>query len=123
VLVTSEMIEAAGADVSDTEGLIDYPRKISGVQGVALLRERPDGTTKVSLRSRGEVDVEKIARAHEGGGHKNAAGFELAGSPGDNRAAVVEALRGALAAEAARVEAAPSEAETGAGDDQAPESA
>jgi bifunctional oligoribonuclease and PAP phosphatase NrnA len=121
VLVTSEMIEAAGADVSDTEGLIDYPRKIAGVQGVALLRERTDGKTKVSLRSRGEVDVEKIARAHEGGGHKNAAGFELAGSPADNREAVVEALRGALAAEAARLEAAAaheagaaSEAEAGA---------
>ncbi len=98
VLVTADMIEAAGADVSDTEGLIDYPRKIAGVEGVALLRERADGKTKVSLRSRGEVDVEKIARAHEGGGHKNAAGFEMAGSPADNRKAVVDALRKALAA-------------------------
>lgn len=111
VLVTTDMIEAAGADVSDTEGLIDYPRKIAGVEGVALLRERPDGKTKVSLRSRGEVDVEKVARAHQGGGHKNAAGFEMAGSPADNRTAVVEALRGALTAEIAE----PAEAEPEAG--------
>ena len=108
VLVTTDMIEAAGADVSDSEGLIDYPRKIAGVEGVALLRERTDGKTKVSLRSRGEVDVEKIARAHGGGGHKNAAGFEMTGSPAGNRDAVVEALRGALAAEPSEpAEAAP----------------
>lgn len=117
-LVTAEMIEKVGADVSDTEGLIDYPRKIAGVQGVALLRERPDARTKVSLRSRGEVDVEKIARAHGGGGHKNAAGFELDGSPSDNREAVVAALRealvaGAAAAEAAAAQTAEADAEAG----------
>jgi bifunctional oligoribonuclease and PAP phosphatase NrnA len=106
VLVTAAMIDKAGADVSDTEGLIDYPRTIAGVQGVALLRERPDGKTKVSLRSRGEVDVEKVARAHEGGGHKNAAGFEMPGSPESNRTAVVEALREALAAGAVAAAAA-----------------
>lgn len=97
VLVTTDMLERAGADPSDTEGLVSYPRKIAGVQGVALLRERSDGKTKVSLRSRGDVDVEKVARAHGGGGHKNAAGFELDGSPADSRGQVVEALQEALA--------------------------
>jgi phosphoesterase RecJ-like protein len=95
-LVTGEMMAKAGADASHTEGLVDYPRRVAGVQAVALLREREDGTTKVSLRSRGEVDVERIARGHGGGGHKNAAGFELGGAPGAVRSQVVEALQEAL---------------------------
>jgi phosphoesterase RecJ-like protein len=100
-LVTPEMMKRAGADASDTEGLVDYPRTIAGVQAVALLRERPDGTTKVSLRSRGEADVEKVARGHGGGGHKNAAGFEAEGDLTKVRAQVVEALQGVLEESAA----------------------
>ncbi len=95
-LVTREMMTRAGADASHTEGLVDYPRRVAGVRAVALLREREDGSTKVSLRSRGEVDVERIARGHGGGGHKNAAGFELPGAPDAARPQVVEALQDAL---------------------------
>ena len=40
-----------------------------------MFRQLPDGNFKVSLRSRGEVNVEKIARRFGGGGHRNAAGF------------------------------------------------
>ena len=49
-----------------------------------------------SLRSRGEVDVEKIARQHGGGGHRNAAGFALEGSGEEIRRRVVELLAAAL---------------------------
>ncbi|HEX5758862.1 MAG TPA: bifunctional oligoribonuclease/PAP phosphatase NrnA [Thermoanaerobaculia bacterium] len=93
-----EMFERAGAAAGDAEGLIDVPRSIAGVEAVALVRRRPDGTHKVSLRSRGEVDVEKIARHHGGGGHRNAAGFTHGG--GDTEAVrheVVSALVTALA--------------------------
>lgn len=96
VALTREMMKRAGADPSHTEGLVDYPRTIAGVQAVALLREQEDGKIKVSLRSRGEVDVEKIARSHGGGGHKNAAGFELEGKPEAVKDRVVEALGKAL---------------------------
>jgi phosphoesterase RecJ-like protein len=96
VLLTREMMARAGADPSHGEGLVDYPRKIAGVQAVALVRERADGKAKVSLRSRGEADVEKIARAHGGGGHQNAAGFETAGTPEAVKEQVVEALREVL---------------------------
>ena len=72
--LTPEMFERAGAAEGDSEGLIDVPRSIAGVEAVALFRRRPDGAVKVSLRSRGEIDVERIARRHGGGGHKNAAG-------------------------------------------------
>ncbi|HSG39576.1 MAG TPA: bifunctional oligoribonuclease/PAP phosphatase NrnA [Thermoanaerobaculia bacterium] len=77
--LTRAMFDKVGAAAGDSEGLIDHLRSIAGVDAVALIREREDGTHKVSLRSRGEVDVEKIARHHGGGGHRNAAGFALEG--------------------------------------------
>ncbi len=77
--LTRAMFEKVGASPGDSEGLIDHLRSIAGVDAVALIREREDGTHKVSLRSRGEVDIEKIARHHGGGGHRNAAGFALEG--------------------------------------------
>ena len=95
--LTPEMFERAGANAGDAEGLIDVPRSIAGVEAVGLVRRRPDGTHKISLRSRGEVDVEKIARHHGGGGHRNAAGYTLEGDTDTVRREVVSDLVGALA--------------------------
>jgi phosphoesterase RecJ-like protein len=94
--LTPEMFDRVGASPGDSEGLIDFPRSIAGVEAVALIRQREDGTHKVSLRSRGEVDVEKIARHHGGGGHRNAAGFVLEGDGEEARQKVAEALAAAL---------------------------
>ena len=97
VVVTREMFLRAGASRSDTESLIDYPRSIAGVQAVALLRQIDGAKYKVSLRSRGDVDVEKIARLHGGGGHRNASGFLADGdSPEELRLRVVSDLAAAL---------------------------
>ena len=58
----------------DTEGLVNYPFSIKGIQVCALFTET-DNQVKISLRSKGKVDVNKFARAHfNGGGHINAAG-------------------------------------------------
>jgi phosphoesterase RecJ-like protein len=94
--LTPEMFDRVGASPGDSEGLIDFPRSIAGVEAVALIRQREDGTHKVSLRSRGEVDVEKIARHHGGGGHRNAAGFVLEGDGEEARQKVAEALAATL---------------------------
>ncbi len=102
--LTPEMFGRVGAQPGDSEGLIDFPRSIAGVEAVALIRQREDGTHKVSLRSRGEVDVEKIARHHGGGGHRNAAGFVLEGDGEEARQKVAEALAGALVPAAAVTE-------------------
>jgi len=106
--LTPEMFDKVGAAPGDSEGLIDYPRSIAGVDAVALIRQRDDGSHKVSLRSRGDVDVEKIARHNGGGGHRNAAGFVLEGDGEAARQKVVEELSAALApaAEGATAEAA-----------------
>jgi phosphoesterase RecJ-like protein len=74
-----------GAAESDTEGLVDHLRAIAGVEVAALIREPPfadDGVAppdRVSLRSRGGIDVSAIARKAGGGGHKQAAGFSHGG--------------------------------------------
>jgi bifunctional oligoribonuclease and PAP phosphatase NrnA len=94
--LTREMFARVGASPGDSEGLIDHLRSIAGVDAVALIREREDGSHKVSLRSRGEVDVEKIARHYGGGGHRNAAGFTLEGEGEETRRKVAEALGAAL---------------------------
>jgi phosphoesterase RecJ-like protein len=105
VRLDPEMFARAGAGAGDSEGLIDQPRSIAGVDAVALIRRRDDGTHKVSLRSRGEVDVEKIARHHGGGGHRNAAGYALDGGAAASTAEierqVVEEVAAALPATSA----------------------
>jgi phosphoesterase RecJ-like protein len=63
----------------DAEDLVTYPRSIASVQVACLFRER-DGRVKVSLRSKGGVDVRGIAARFGGGGHPNAAGCSVAGS-------------------------------------------
>ncbi|MCB1055363.1 MAG: bifunctional oligoribonuclease/PAP phosphatase NrnA [Acidobacteria bacterium] len=95
-LLTPEMFERAGATGGDAEGLIDTPRSIAGVEAVAVIRRKDDSHLKVSLRSRGDVDVEKVAAAHGGGGHKNAAGCELEGDFASVRQRVVEELATAV---------------------------
>ncbi len=76
--------------------MIDYPRSVDGVEAVALLRQVDNNHFKVSLRSRGDVDVEKVARNHGGGGHKNAAGFLAEGDAVAVRKQVVAELTKAL---------------------------
>jgi phosphoesterase RecJ-like protein len=63
----------------ESEELVNYPRSITSVRVACLLRERA-GQVKVSLRGKGDVDVQRIAARFGGGGHPNAAGFSVAGS-------------------------------------------
>jgi len=71
--------ERTGAAYKDTENLIDECQRISTVEVVALFVQLPDGRLKCSLRSRGAVDVRKVAQKFGGGGHTMAAGVRLHG--------------------------------------------
>lgn len=75
------LMAGLGADDGDLEGAVDHLQHTDGVELAAILVERPNGRVKVSLRSRGRVDVAELARAlHDGGGgHAKAAGVALAG--------------------------------------------
>jgi phosphoesterase RecJ-like protein len=63
----------------ESEELVNYPRSIASVRVACLLRER-GGQVKVSLRGKGDVDVQRIAAKFGGGGHPNAAGFTVPGA-------------------------------------------
>jgi bifunctional oligoribonuclease and PAP phosphatase NrnA len=73
-----DMVRTCAAD-EDCEGIVNYAVSISGVEAAAFLRELPEGRVRVSLRSKGQVDVSAIAAGLGGGGHENAAGVTLDG--------------------------------------------
>ena len=73
--ITLKEMETMGVDSRDLEDVVEVLRGIPGVEVSAMVRERPEGGVKGSLRARGEFDVAKIAISLGGGGHKNAAGF------------------------------------------------
>ncbi|HSN80978.1 MAG TPA: DHH family phosphoesterase [Polyangiales bacterium] len=82
--VTREMLQICGANDDMVEGMVNYARRVQGVEIGALLWEWPvrsaDGNrleTKISLRSSGAADVSTIAAALQGGGHRAAAATQL----------------------------------------------
>lgn len=77
--VTREDIERAGALEEDCEGLVNYALGIAGVEVAVFFRETADHRVRVSLRSKGAVDVSQIAARFGGGGHQCASGFALDG--------------------------------------------
>jgi phosphoesterase RecJ-like protein len=91
--VTEEMFRQTGLGPLDTEGFADIPISIQGVQASALLKEMPGcDYVKVSLRSRGEVDVCQVAELFGGGGHAHAAGCEIGRGLEETERIVVDEL-------------------------------
>ena len=66
-----------GTGPEDTEHFSNFPRMMQDIRISAFFRETGDNEWKVSLRSRGEVNVARIAELFKGGGHKNAAGYKV----------------------------------------------
>lgn len=80
----------------EAEDLVTYPRSVGTTKVAVFLREQPDGAVKVSLRAKGEVDVNKIAARFGGGGHANAAGCVLRDSLAGATEKVLGVVRDAL---------------------------
>ncbi len=75
-----KFLEETGAYPEESEGFISYPRSINGVEVAVFFKEvEGEGKWKVSLRSKGKVNVAKIAKKLGGGGHRMAAGYETEG--------------------------------------------
>ena len=77
--VTLEQMERCGAKEEDCEGLVNYVLSIGEVEVAAFLRELADGRFRVSLRSKGKLDVARLAEGFGGGGHECASGCSLDG--------------------------------------------
>lgn len=75
--VTLDMFRETGAAVADTENFPGFMRMLKSIKVSALFREIENNYYKVSLRSKGEISVAKIAVMFGGGGHRNAAGYRI----------------------------------------------
>jgi phosphoesterase RecJ-like protein len=91
--VTHEDMVRTCAAEEDCEGIVNYAVSINGVESAAFLRELPEGRIRVSLRSKGRVDVSGIAERLGGGGHETAAGVSLDGPLGRAMEEILGALR------------------------------
>ncbi len=96
VSVTAEEMEAIGASDGDTEVLNQIPRQVSGVQVSAVIKPKGDWI-KCSLRSNEDIDVAKLAKTWNGGGHYHAAGFSMTGTTVEKvKALLLEQVEGLL---------------------------
>jgi bifunctional oligoribonuclease and PAP phosphatase NrnA len=88
----SDMIRL-GAVEEDCEGIVNYAISISGVEVAVFLRELPNHSVRLSLRSKGSVHVAKVAELFGGGGHENASGCTLEGPLYSAMDRILEELR------------------------------
>jgi len=79
IWVTRDQMERAGAIDEDCEGLVNYALAIQGVEVAAFFRELSDGRYRVSMRSKGQMNVAAVAENFGGGGHACASGCALDG--------------------------------------------
>lgn len=93
-IITHTDLETNGIDWGDTENLIDLLRLAVEADTAVLVKGHEDGSVKVSLRSRGDTDVGRLAAEMGGGGHRLAAGFTVEGDVEDVRKKVVAAIGG-----------------------------
>ena len=78
--VTGQMASDCGATYEDTEGLVNFPLSAKEVLAVVFFKENAAGDWRVSLRSKGDIDVNAVAKEFGGGGHKNASGCGVRGT-------------------------------------------
>lgn len=88
-----ETIRACGASEDDMDKLSVLTMTPEGVWAGVLLRQLPDGTWKLSLRTDGSVNAGEAFRAIGGGGHPDAAGAVLSGDPASMEAAILAELK------------------------------
>jgi phosphoesterase RecJ-like protein len=79
VYVDHNMARDAGGTYDDTEGLINLPLTVKEIQAVVFFKQVEKDMYRVSMRSKGDIDIGSIAKASGGGGHKNAAGCTVTG--------------------------------------------
>jgi len=79
VYVDQQLARQCGGTYEDTEGLVNLPLTVKEIVAVAFFKENGPGDWRVSMRSKGEIDVNAVAREFGGGGHMNASGCSARG--------------------------------------------
>jgi phosphoesterase RecJ-like protein len=91
--VTHQDMQNSKAAEEDCEGIVNYAIAIAGVEVAVLLRELPDHRVRLSMRSKGAVNVAEVAESFGGGGHANASGCTLPGPLAAATEDIVQRLR------------------------------
>jgi phosphoesterase RecJ-like protein len=96
ITADEEAFARAEAGPEDTEETVNVPRSITGVEAVAYFKQWEAGVVRISLRSRGAVDVRAVAASFGGGGHTNAAGCTIEGELAEIEEMVASAMAKAI---------------------------
>ena len=92
ITITQDMYRRSGSDESEVDAIAAIPRQIEGVVVGVTMREKTDGTFKVSMRSHEGVDVSAVCAMLGGGGHPRAAGCTVSGNVNTARNLVVSCI-------------------------------
>jgi bifunctional oligoribonuclease and PAP phosphatase NrnA len=96
VWVDQQLAHDCGGTYEDTEGLINLPLTVKEIVGVVFFKENGPNDWRISMRSKGDVDVNAVAKEFGGGGHKNASGCSAVGKLDDLKVVFQEKLTEAI---------------------------
>ena len=96
IVITQDMYRKTGATEADTHGVAALPRQIEGVLAGVVIKEKTDGTYKISMRTNEPVSAAEICSVLGGGGHRLAAGCDLSGSTAEVVNTVLKVVKEAI---------------------------
>jgi bifunctional oligoribonuclease and PAP phosphatase NrnA len=96
ISVDQQLADNCGGTYEDTEGINNLPLTVKEIVAVAFFKEAEDGQWRVSLRSKEDVDVNAVAKALGGGGHRNASGCTVHGTLPELKALLTAKLTEAI---------------------------
>jgi phosphoesterase RecJ-like protein len=99
VVVTDELYRKTGTSAEDTDNFINFVRSVKGIEVAVLFRQTAEREFKISLRSKGRIDLSDLAQSLGGGGHRNAAGSTLPGTFEEIRDRVLGAINNTIEAQ------------------------
>ncbi len=91
-----EIMRRTGSSSDDTEGLINMPLSVKDIETVVFFRQTAGDEYRVSMRSKGDIDIAAVAKQFGGGGHKNAAGCTATGPIGALQKLFVDKIEQAI---------------------------
>ncbi|MDF2948056.1 MAG: RecJ-like phosphoesterase protein [Sedimentibacter sp.] len=91
--ITKNILENNEVDMGDIDGVVEFIREIKEVEVSCVLKEYEEKNTKVSLRSKNNIDVSNISVRFGGGGHAKAAGFEIHDTVENTKKVLIEIFK------------------------------
>jgi len=91
--ITKDILERNSVNMGDIDGVVEFIREIKEVEVSCVLKEYEEKNTKVSLRSKNDIDVSAVSVKFRGGGHARAAGFEIDDTVENTKKLLIETFK------------------------------